>query len=174
MNPKRKVKRQLKQHRIPVAILAVALVAVLSVGVLRSLSGPRAATVQFYSSGALGYACFLNGVQNEQGGPYCLSDDPATMLPPNATIPPGNYTIVFFPFGTASNRTLWLATNNIQIIATGEYDVSSGYANVTVKGNGAIIVFVLPETTAIPEFPSTATLSILVLAVSLALLRRPT
>ncbi len=103
------------------------------------------ATVFFFSNNSVGYACFLNSVQNEQGGPYCMSDAPALRLPSNATVPYGKYSLIFFPFNTASNRTQWYATNDIRVTGWAPYDASSAYANVTIIGNGAIVVIVLRE-----------------------------
>ncbi len=103
------------------------------------------ATVFFFSNNSVGYACFLYGVQNEQGGPYCMSDAPALRLPNNATVPYGNYSIIFFPFDTASNRMQWYATNDIRVTGWAPYDASSAYANLTITGNGAIIVIILPQ-----------------------------
>jgi hypothetical protein len=158
-------------------ILAVAAVLLISVSVaqvtLRQTPSPAMATVSFFSNNAHGYACFLNYTYPLTGAPFCLSDDPALDLPPNATVPLGNYTIVFFPFGTTSNQSTWLGTNNVQVTGSGAYDVSSSYANITVKGNGAIAVFVPPDnTTPVPEFPATGAIALLPLSGSIYLLRR--
>ncbi len=124
--------------------LALIVLAVPPAGLVLSDPEPRA-TVYFFSNNSLGYACFLNYSDAVHGGPYCMSDVAALMLPSNATVPYGNYSIVFFPFDQASNRTVWYATNNIQVTGWAPYDASSAYANVTISGNGAIVVIVLPE-----------------------------
>jgi hypothetical protein len=155
----------------------VAVVVFLAVGIavaeVALTPGPATATVQFFSDNANGYACFINYTYNLTGGPVCLSDDPATDLPPNVTLPLGNYSIVFFPFGTASNRSLWLGTNNIQVTGSGAYDASSSYANITVKGDGALAVFVLSDNgQPIPEFPTTGAMVFSVVVASTFLLGR--
>jgi hypothetical protein len=157
----------------------VAVVVILATGLavaevsLRQTPSPKMATVQFFSNNTDGYACFLNYVYTLTGAPVCLSDNPALDLPDNATVPLGSYGIVFFPFGTASNKSLWLGTNNIQVTGFGPYDVSSSCANITVRGDGAIAVFVLPDnTTPIPEFPLTGAMMFSVIAASTFLLRR--
>ncbi len=126
------------------AAIVLVLLAVSLAGPVLSYPEPRA-TVYFFSNNSVGFACFLSGVTNQHGGPYCMSDVPSLVLPSNATVPYGNYSIVFFPFDTASNKTVWYATNNIQITGWAPYDASSAYANVTISGNGAIVVIVLPE-----------------------------
>jgi hypothetical protein len=144
-----------RNHLVLIAIVAIVLVVAVSVAqvTLRQTPSPKIATLSFFSNNAQGYACFLANVTNAFGGPYCMSDDPSLFLPGNATVPVGNYTIIFFPFGTASNRSLWLGTNNVQVTGTGAYDPSSSYANVTISGDGAIAVFILPDnTTPVPEF----------------------
>lgn len=144
-----------KQLAWIVAALVVLVVAVSVAQVtLRQNEATRMATVSFFSNNTHGYACFLNYTYALTGAPVCLSDDPSLELPDNATVPLGNYSIVFIPFGTASNKSLWVGTNNIQVTGFAAYDVSSSYANITVKGNGAIAVFVLPDNaTPVPEFP---------------------
>ena len=157
----------------------VAVVVILAAGVafaevsLRQTTGPPMATVSFFSNNTRGYACFLNYTYPLTGAPVCLSDDPSLHLPDNATVPLGSYGIVFFPFGTASNKSLWVGTNNIQVTGFAAYDVSSSYANITVKGNGAIAVFVLPDnTTPVPEFNGIGVVAFATLAASLYILRR--
>ncbi len=158
---------------IAVVLVAFFLAALLSLGFLTRSSSPRTATVEFFSNNAQGYACFLNYLDPATGGVYCMSDDPTTMLPANATVLVGNYSIVFFPFNVDSNRSTWYGTNNVHVTGWAPYDASSSYANVTITGDGALIVFVLPENgVAIPEFPAATPLAFLVLATSLMLLRR--
>lgn len=159
--------------------LVVAVVVVLAVAVtvtevsLRQTVGPAMATVSFFSNNANGYACFLNYTYPLTGAPVCLSDDPSLDLPDNASVPLGSYGIVFFPFGTASNEATWLGTNNIQVTGSGPYDVSSSYANITVRGDGAVAVFVLPDNSQqVPEFPTSGTVAFSGLAVSPYFLRR--
>ena len=131
------------------ALIAAILVLVVGISVaevtLRQTPSPKMATVSFFSNNAEGYACFLNYTYPLTGAPVCLSDLPSLDLPDNATVPLGSYGIVFFPFGTASNKALWLGTNNIQVTGSAPYDVSSSYANLTINGDGAIAVFVLPD-----------------------------
>jgi hypothetical protein len=163
---------QPSKRLIAVVIVAFFLVALLSLGFLTRSSTPRTATVQFFSNNAQGYACFLN-YQDPIGGLACMSDDPSTMLPPNMTVPLGNYSIVFFPFGTASNRSMWYGTNNVHVTGWAPYDASSSYANVTITGNGAIIVVILPENgVAIPEFPASVPVAAMALIASILILKR--
>ncbi|MGD0175821.1 MAG: hypothetical protein ABSC50_03230 [Candidatus Bathyarchaeia archaeon] len=163
----------IRRRWLVVTVAALTLVGAISVGILQPGNQSGTATVQFFSNGNKGYACFLSGVQNEHGGPYCMSDDPATMLPSSAAVPLGSYTILFFPFGTASNQTLWLATNNIHVTGTGAYGVSISYANVTVDGDGAIVVFMLPDNVQpASEFSGIGVMAFSALATSLYLLRR--
>ena len=157
--------------------LIVAVVAVLAVGFtaveVSVRQTPQMATVSFFSNNANGYACFLNYTYPLTGAPVCLSDAPSLDLPDNASVPLGSYGIVFFPFGTASNQATWLGTNNIQVTGSGPYDVSSSYANITVRGDGAIAVFVLPDNSQrVPEFPQIGTMAFCALAASLYFLRR--
>jgi hypothetical protein len=159
--------------------LAVAVVVVLAVAItvtevsLRQTVGPEMATVTFFSNNANGYGCFLNYTYPLTGAPVCLSDNPSLDLPDNASVPLGSYGIVFFPFGTASNQATWLGTNNIQVTESGPYDVSSSYANITVRGDGAIAVFVLPDNSQrVPEFPPTGAMAFSALVASLYFLRR--
>ena len=164
-----------RKHMAMLGILVAVLAAGLSVGEIASRQGvgPGMATVSFFSNNANGYACFLNYSYPLTGGPICLSDDPSLDLPDNATIPLGSYGIVFFPFGTASNKSLWVGTNNIEVTGSAPYDVSSSYANFTVKGDGALAVFVLPENgQPVPELSATGAMALVVLAISLSILRR--
>jgi hypothetical protein len=167
----------MKEKKKSVWILALVVVLAVAVSVaqvtLRQAEGPEMATVSFFSNNARGYACFLNYTYPLTGAPVCLSDDPSLDLPDNATVPLGSYGIVFFPFGTASNKSTWLGTKNVQVTGSGAYDVSSSYANITVKGDGAIAVFVLPDnTTPIPEFNTIGIVAFSALAASLYILRR--
>ncbi len=161
-----------KPKRIVAIALAVLVVALVSAGLVLQSSAPKTATVQFFSNNTDGYACFLTFRDPDHGGPFCLSDNPRLKLPSEANVPVGKHRIVFVPFGTASNKTLWYSTNNIQITGSGPYDVSSSYANVTISGDGAIAVFVLPQNTApVPEFPQAA-MALATLVIPLVLLRR--
>lgn len=164
----------MKDRKLIVALaVAVVLVSVISVTFLKPSQVQETATVQFFSNNTDGYACFLNYVYPLTGAPVCMADNPALDLPANATVPLGNYSIVFFPFGTASNQATWLGTNNIQVTGSGPYDVSSSYANITVRGDGAIAVFVLPDNSQrVPEFSGIGTVAFAALAASLYLLRR--
>jgi hypothetical protein len=157
-----------------VAAVVIALIVAASVAVtLRQTPSIKMATVSFFSNNTQGYACFLNYTYPLTGAPVCLSDDPSLDLPNNATVPLGSYGIVFFPFGTASNKSTWFGTNNVQVTGYAPYDVSSSYANITVKGDGAIAVFVLPEhPTPIPEFNTIGIVAFSALAASLYILRR--
>jgi len=155
----------------------VAVVVILAAGItfaeVSLRQAPGMATVSFFSNNVHGYACFLNYAYPLTGAPVCLSDDPYTDLPDNATVPFGNYSIVFFPFGSASNKALWVGTNNIQVTGYGAYDVSSSYANITVRGDGAIAVFVLADNgRPVPEFPATGAMAFSALVASLYVLRR--
>lgn len=166
----------MKQKKLlrTIAVAAAVLVAVVSVGLIQRSSTPQTATIQFFSNNSAGYACFLNYSDTETGGPICMSDMPSLGLPSSATVPVGNYSIVFFPFDTASNQTLWEATNNIQVTGWAPYDVSSAYANVTINGDGAIAVFVLPLTTMpVTEYVASTPVAFVAVAISMLLLRRP-
>jgi hypothetical protein len=164
---------QPSKRLIAVVLAALFLVALLSLGFLTRSSTPQTATVQFFSNTPQGYACFLNYTAPPFGAPVCMSDDPTTTFPANMTVPLGNYSIVFFPFGTASNKSTWYGTNNIHVTGWAPYDASSSYANVTITGNGALIVVVLPENgVAIPEFSGITVVTFSALAASLYLLRR--
>jgi hypothetical protein len=155
---------------IIVVVIALIVVAMLSVGFLSRSSVRQTATVQFFSNNAQGYACFLNYASL---APVCMSDDPSTMLPPKVTLPLGNYSIVFFPFNTASNKSTWYGTNSVHVIGWAPYDASSSYANVTITGDGALVVFVVPENgVAITEFPGITAVPFVALAASLLLVRR--
>jgi hypothetical protein len=163
--------------RKTLALLAAVIVLVVGVAAaevsLRRTVSPAMATVTFFSNNANGYACFLNYTYPLTGGPVCLSDDPSLGFPDNATVPLGSYGIVFFPFGTASNQSTWLGTNNIQVTGSAPYDVSSSYANITVNGDGAIAVFVFPDNQQrIPEFPVTEVVAFASFASSLYFFRR--
>jgi hypothetical protein len=138
---------------------------------LRQTQGPPMATVAFFSN-MNGYACFLNYTYPLTGAPVCLSDNPANKLPDNATVPLGSYGIAFFPFGTASNKSTWLGSDGVQVTRSRPYDVSSSYANITITGNGAVAVFVLPENTPIPEFNAIGMVAFSALTASLYVLRR--
>jgi hypothetical protein len=166
----------MKRRRLALAVAAaVVLVAGISVAevALQQTPSPAMATVVFFSDNTKGYACFLNYAYPLTGAPICLSDDPSLDLPDNVTVPLGNYGIAFFPFGTASNKATWLSTNNIQVTGSGPYDVSSSYANFTVRGDGAIAVFVLPENgQPVPEFNAIGAVAFSALAASLYVLRR--
>lgn len=154
------------------AVIAVLAIGAISSGFLQRSSSPETATVQFSSNNSAGYACFLNYSDSETGGPVCISDVPSLGLPSSATVPVGNYSIVFFPFDTASNQTLWEATNNIQITGWAPYDVSSAYANVTINGDGAIAVFVLPLTSMpVTEYVASTPVAFVAVAISLLLIR---
>ena len=163
-------------------VLIVTVAVVLLVGasvteILQQLAGPKIATVSFFSNNTNGYACFLNYTYPLTGAPICMSDDPSLHLPDNATVPLGSYGIVFFPFGTASNQALWLGTNNIQVTGSAPYDVSSSYANITVRGDGALAVFVLPgEPVAAfhvaAEFPTNGAVAFSAVVASFYVLRR--
>jgi hypothetical protein len=158
-------------------IMATAVILVVGVSVaevaLQQTPSPAMATVAFFSNNTKGYACFLNYTYPLTGAPVCLSDDPSLDLPDNATMPLGNYAIAFFPFGTSSNKATWLSTNNIQVTGSGPYDVSSSYANITVRGNGAIAVFVLQDNgQPIPEFNAIGVVVFSALAASVYVLRR--
>jgi hypothetical protein len=163
---------QPSKRLIAIVLATLIIVAALSfVYVTRPSASPQA-TVQFFSNNAQGYACFLNYAPL---APACMSEDPSTMLPSNVTLPVGNYSIVFFPFGTASNKSEWYGTNNIHVTGWAPYDASSSYANVTITGNGALVVFVLPENATpipVPEFNSFIIAAFSALAASLYLLRR--
>jgi len=159
-----------------IAIIAIALIAVAaSVTIaeisIRQTTGPPMATVSFFSN-TPGYACFLNYTYPLTGAPVCLSSNPANHLPANVTIPLGSYGIAFFPFGTASNRSTWLGSDNVQVTGSGPYDISSSYANITITGDGAIGVFVLPDNTPVPEFNAIGVAAFSALAASLYVLRR--
>ncbi len=104
-----------------------------------------------------------------------MSDNLSLMLPESATVPLGNYTIIFFPFGTASNQMVWYGTNNLQVTSWAPYDPSGSVANVTIRGDGAIVVFLLPQNpTPVPEFPqgAMAVIVLVVLPLPVFLLRR--
>ena len=163
---------------VAVVLAALVLTALFSVWIVSPSSRPQTATVQFLSArlgqhNGQGYACFLNYPDPVTGAPLCMSDDPSLMLPANATVPLGNYTIVFFPLDIASNQSEWYSTYPIEVTGSGAYDASSSYANVTIRGNGVLAVMVLPENgVAIPEFSGVAIVSFSALAASLFLLRR--
>lgn len=162
-----------KNSLIVLAVVAVIAVSAFSVTLLKPSQVQEAATVQFFSNNADGYACFLNYTYPLTGAPVCMADNPVLDLPSNATVPLGNYTIVFFPFGTASNKAAWLGTNNIRVTGTGPYDPSSSYANITIRGDGALAVFVLSDNgQPIPEFNGIGIVAFSALAASLYVLRR--
>jgi hypothetical protein len=105
------------------------------------------ATVRFSSNGT-GYMCFLDYSDPATRGPLCLDD-----MNNNATIPFGNYTIVFFATKMLQGATFngFLTTGGLSTGNWADYDQSFSYnATLSVRGDGT--VGVLWSTVPIPEF----------------------
>jgi hypothetical protein len=135
----------------------------------RKLGERKAGQQTLASSNDTGYLCFLeNTVSSPHGGPLCLDD-----VNNNATIPLGNYTIIFLATKIPQGATFpgFFATGGLSVGNWTQYaDPSSYQAPLIVAGDETIIASW--SISPVPEFNGIAVVAFAALAASLWVLRR--